>query len=90
MRNHINLNYTASTEVLHKYRALAITNPTPNMTGTYTCNAGSYQSEDRQSAHLQIIVPESDLQIKINQEEEEYKVECSAKDVYPEPKLSIM
>lgn len=91
MKNHINVNYTASNEQLHKYRALAIINPTLNMTGNYSCNVGTYESEDRQQAHLQIIVPESDLQISLDEDEDEnIKVQCSAKDIFPEPKLKIV
>lgn len=90
MKNHINVNYTASTEVMHKYRALAISKPTINMTGTYACNVGTFKSEDRRAAHLQVVVPESDLRVDITEDDsEKYRVECLAKDIYPEPKLSL-
>lgn len=91
MKNHINVNYTASTEAMHKYRALSLSKPTINMTGTYACTVSSYKSEDKSSAHLQIIVPESDLRVDIHEEDSKnFRVECLAKDIFPEPKLSIM
>lgn len=92
MKNHINVNYTASTEVLHKYRALAIDKPTLNMTGTYSCNVGSFKSEDKRSSHLQIIRPESDMRVSLveNDKGDTVKVECIVKDIFPEPKLAVL
>lgn len=92
MRNNIDLNYTASDHIHHKHRALAITKPIVNMTGTYTCSVGTYQSEDKRSSHMQIIIPESDFQLKVEEAgdgSDDIKVECSAQDVFPEPKLII-
>lgn len=92
MKNHINVSYTASTEPLHKYRALAIARPTVNMTGTYSCNVESYDSKDRRSAELQVIKPETDLRVQIeeNDDSETVKVQCTVEDIYPEPKLSVL
>lgn len=92
MKNHINLNYTASDETYYKYRALSIPKPSINMSGIYTCYVSSYTTEDKKSAHLQIIVPESDIQIKVTTPDIEgnIKVECIVKDIYPAPIVSIM
>lgn len=91
MKNHINTNYTVSDKALQKYRALAITKPQLNMTGTYSCTVGSFQSEDKKSAFLQIIVPESDFQVKIEEDNNNnIKVECIVKDIFPEPKITIV
>lgn len=92
MKPHINRNYTISNNDMHKYRALAITKPNRNMSGTYSCDISSYSSYDKKSANLQVIVPESELKVDLtkNKENEQfYDVHCTAKAVFPEPKLSI-
>ncbi|KAG4080615.1 hypothetical protein HA402_006216 [Bradysia odoriphaga] len=92
IRNHIDANYTASEHMHHKHRALAITKPILSMTGNYTCSVGTFESEDKRSRHLQIIIPESDFQLKVEEAKDEsgdINFECFAQDVYPEPKLTI-
>lgn len=91
IRNNIDLNFTA-TDHIHRHRALAITKPIFNMTGTYTCSVGTFESEDKRSRHMQIIIPESDFQLKVeeaNDDSGDINFECYAQDVYPEPKLLI-
>lgn len=75
-----------------RHRALTITKPTINMTGVYTCAVGTFQSEEKRSSHMQIIVPESEFRLKIeeaNDGSNDINVECSAHDIYPEPMLMI-
>lgn len=62
------------------------------MTGVYTCSVGTFQSEDKRSRHMQIIKPESDFQLKVEEATDgsgDINVECLAQDVFPEPKLII-
>lgn len=76
----------------HKHRALAITKPVISMSGYYTCSVGTYQSEDKRSSHLQIIIPESDFQLKVeeaNDGTDNINVQCSVQKIFPEPKLII-
>ncbi|KAJ6648379.1 hypothetical protein Bhyg_03607 [Pseudolycoriella hygida] len=92
IRNHVDMNYTASDHVQHKHRALAITKPDHNMTGTYTCSVGTFQSEDKKSQYMQIIQPEKNFQLKVEEVKDEsgdIDFECYAQNVYPEPKLII-
>lgn len=92
MKSHINVNYTASPEPLHKYRALAITKPSLNMTGTYSCHVGTYNSEDKRSATMKIIHPESKLNVELKEisgDAESWQVKCNALDVFPEPQLTV-
>lgn len=96
MRNRIDLNYntTDNTEYKHRtrHRALVITKPTINMTGMYTCAVGTFKSEEKRSSHMQIIVPESQFILKVqkaNDGSKDINVECSAEDIYPEPRLTI-
>lgn len=62
------------------------------MTGTYTCSVGTFQSEDKRSRHMQIIIPESNFQLKVEEAKDDtgdISFECNAQDVYPEPELVI-
>lgn len=95
MRSSIDLNYS-SVEHEHRtrHRALIITKPTINMTGLYTCSVGTFQSEEKRSSYMQIIVPESEFKLKIEKVNDgmmdnDINIECSAHDIYPEPKLMI-
>lgn len=91
MKNFINVNHTASDDVLKRNRALAIMHPMKNMSGFYECSVSTYKSNDIKSAHLQMIVPHSELvlQTKLNEAKNEYAIECFAKNTYPEPELLI-
>ncbi len=62
------------------------------MTGMYTCSVGTFQSEDKRSRHLQIIVPESEFLMNIkevNDGSTDISFQCSVHNIHPEPKLSI-
>lgn len=92
LKNNIDLNYTASDHIQHKHRAIAITKPFFNLTGAYTCSVGTYESEDKRTKRLQIIKPETDFQLKVDETTDgsgDISVLCSARNIYPEPKLMI-
>ncbi|XP_031622373.1 uncharacterized protein LOC116340193 [Contarinia nasturtii] len=89
----IDTNYTASDNALQRHRALAIIKPMKNMTGEYTCEIGSYKNDDKRSKHLQMIVPETDFKLNVAEHtdnEDALSIECIAKNIYPEPKLTIL
>lgn len=93
MKPYINVNYTASPEPMHKYRALAITKPSLNMSGTYACHVGTFKSEDKKSATMKIIHPESKLSVELKEtsgDADTWQVKCNALDVFPEPKLTVL
>lgn len=95
MRHYIDTNYTVAGDELQRYRALAIAKPMKNMTGEYTCSVGSYKNDDKRKQYLQMIVPEADLILKVDELpdrelDDELSIECIAKNIYPEPKLSIV
>lgn len=66
------------------------------MTGEYTCEVGSYLNDDKRSKYLQMIVPETDLKLSVVEEYDNERggdalsITCIAKNVYPEPKLTIL
>lgn len=80
---------------MQRHRALAIVRPMKNMTGEYTCAVGSFKTDDKRSKYLQMIVPESDLKLNVAELSgsdlaDELSIECIAKNIYPEPKLTIV
>lgn len=73
-----------------RHRTLVITKPSINMTGVYTCAVGTFESEEKRSGHMQIIVPESEFILKIKEDNDGTNdIECSANAIYPKPKLLI-
>lgn len=95
MRHYIDTNHTASDNDMQRYRALSILKPMKNMTGEYTCSVGSYKNDDRRIQYLQMIVPETDLKLNVDELADselgdELSIECIAKNIYPEPKLTIV
>lgn len=81
---------------MQRHRALAIIKPMKNQTGEYTCEVGSFLSDDKRSKYLQMIVPETDLKLSVDElfdnerGEDALSIECIAKNIYPEPKLTIL
>lgn len=64
------------------------------MSGDYTCEIGSFISDDIRSQYLQMIVPESEFKLNVdkivdNVRQEVSSIECIAKNIYPEPKLTM-
>lgn len=94
MRPFIDTNYTVSDNEMQRHRALAIIKPMKNMTGKYSCQVGSWNKDDDVRAqYLQMIVPETHLYLSVIQHEgagNNLSVQCTAKNIYPEPKLTIL
>lgn len=94
IRPFIDTNYTASDNEMQRHRALAIIKPMKNMTGEYSCQVGSYTNEDRRVQHLQMIVPETHFYLNVGKPfgngGNNLSIECAAKNIYPEPKLTIL
>ncbi|XP_055313633.1 uncharacterized protein LOC129574956 [Sitodiplosis mosellana] len=92
----IDTNYTVSDNAMQRHRALAIIKPMKNMTGEYTCEVGSFLNDDKRSKYLQMVVPESDLKLSVVEEYDNERggdalsITCIAKNIYPEPKLTIL
>lgn len=95
-RPFIDTNYTISNDKMQQHRALAIMNPMKNMTGNYTCYVESYADEgyDSRIQYLQMIVPETHFYLNVRKPFEgagnNLSVECTAKNIYPEPQLKIL
>ncbi|XP_037828269.1 uncharacterized protein LOC119616126 isoform X2 [Lucilia sericata] len=71
---------------------ISIRRPDWNMTGEYTCFVQTFESTDKRSSRLQIIVPESDflLETKMDGSRENVEVMCAVQNVFPQPVLSVI
>ncbi|KAM7341771.1 uncharacterized protein ACRADG_009437 isoform 3-T3 [Cochliomyia hominivorax] len=71
---------------------ISIRRPDWNMTGEYTCFVQTFESTDKRSSRLQIIVPESDflLETKMDGARENVEVMCAVQNVFPQPVLSVI
>lgn len=60
------------------------------MSGEYKCNVQTFESNDDESGHLQVVIPEEDFQLEQISNEKILIVRCSVSLIYPEPKLILM
>lgn len=91
LKGRLNLEYRASDEPLKMYRALQISNPTPDLTGDYTCKVSTFYNETSQTKRLIVYVPERNLEVTPmkNVEDAAVNVTCAAEGVFPEPSIAI-
>ncbi|KAL5287514.1 hypothetical protein ACFFRR_008415 [Megaselia abdita] len=72
---------------------ISISQPDWNMTGEYTCLVQTFESADRKSAHLQIIVPELTFALKLKHPSDSFSksvnIFCTVAYVFPKPVLLI-
>ncbi|XP_065074427.1 uncharacterized protein LOC135698390 isoform X2 [Ochlerotatus camptorhynchus] len=89
-KNRVDTSYVVSQESLHKHRAMAIIKPLANFTGEYACMVQTFNSIDRKSAKLKIIVQESKFDLNYYLNGDGYiTVDCHARDISPQPELQI-
>ncbi|XP_041783747.1 uncharacterized protein LOC121599759 [Anopheles merus] len=90
-KGHIDLGYSESDDRLHKHSALKFINPRANYTGNYTCQVQTYQSVQSRTAHLQIIVPETDFSLGFQRETNGSTVVfCNVGEIFPRPEVSLL
>lgn len=90
LKGHVDLDYSASDERLHKYRALKLVNVMANFTGNYSCSVQTFEENDTKTGHLQIIVPETDFNLTYHRSTNGSTiVECEVSDIFPKPELSL-
>ncbi|XP_055534606.1 uncharacterized protein LOC129724042 [Wyeomyia smithii] len=89
-KGHVDLDYSVSDDRLHKYRALKLVNPVANFTGNYSCSVQTFLENEVKTAHMQIIVPETEFNLTYNQESNgSTVVSCAVSDIFPKPELSL-
>lgn len=90
MKDQIDETYEASSDSMHRHRALALKNPSWNTTGNYKCLVQTEQSASYQMKHLQIIDASNyTLELEKYEVSDDVEVKCFAENVYPQPKLKI-
>uniref|UniRef100_A0A182PJG5 Ig-like domain-containing protein n=1 Tax=Anopheles epiroticus TaxID=199890 RepID=A0A182PJG5_9DIPT len=90
-KGHIDVDYSESDDRFHKYSALKFINPKANYTGNYTCQVQTYQSVASRTAHLQMIVPETDFSLGYQRETNGSTVVfCNVGEIYPLPVVSLL
>ncbi|XP_044253065.1 uncharacterized protein LOC123004019 isoform X2 [Tribolium madens] len=87
-KDHIDLTYRATNDPNTMYRALRITDLSPEFSGNYTCKVSGPESEDQVTKRMIIYeTPDDDLELTISQEDSEIK--CSAEGLFPEPNMTL-
>uniref|UniRef100_A0A182QFX7 Ig-like domain-containing protein n=1 Tax=Anopheles farauti TaxID=69004 RepID=A0A182QFX7_9DIPT len=90
-KGHIDVDYSESDDRLHKHSALKFINPMANYTGKYTCQVQTYHSVASQTAHMQIIVPETDFSLGYQRETNGSTIVfCNVGEIYPLPEVSLL
>ncbi|XP_056638560.1 uncharacterized protein LOC130446363 isoform X1 [Diorhabda sublineata] len=90
LRKRVDLNHTVNSNQNQLYRALRIMNPTPELTGNYTCVVSSPRSEDSQKKQMIVLVPPSSFDLELVLiESRNYEIRCIAKGVFPIPNITI-
>ncbi|XP_058830530.1 uncharacterized protein LOC131693343 [Topomyia yanbarensis] len=89
-KGHVDLEYSKSDDRLQKYRALKLINPVANFTGNYSCSVQTFTENEMKTAHLQIVVPETDFNLTYYLESNgSTVVSCVVSDIFPKPELSL-
>lgn len=90
LKGRLNLDYEVSPDEYSKHRALAILNPTTELTGEYTCWISSFENEDFKRKMLTVYAPPSDMTLTYTKpREESVLVTCRAGGVFPAPNIAI-
>ncbi|XP_018328897.1 uncharacterized protein LOC108739484 [Agrilus planipennis] len=90
LKDRLDLNFEASVDVLSRYRALKIENPTVDLAGEYKCYVSTSIDED--FATRKLIVFEPEKLFFLNHSYEDAKTvnfTCVVADIYPEPSMII-
>ncbi|KAL7631945.1 UNVERIFIED_CONTAM: hypothetical protein RMT77_017735 [Armadillidium vulgare] len=90
LKGRLDLSYEASTHHKKKYRALAIIQPTSELTGKYTCVVSTFSSENRTEVLLTVYTPTNKMHTNYERVgRDEILISCSADGLYPKPNLSL-
>nr|XP_015840117.1 PREDICTED: uncharacterized protein LOC103312950 isoform X2 [Tribolium castaneum] len=87
-KDHIDLSYRATNDRDTMYRALHLTDLSPEFSGNYTCKVSGPESEDEVTKTMIIYeTPDDDLELRISQEDSEIK--CSSEGLFPQPNMTL-
>ncbi|XP_053659868.1 uncharacterized protein LOC128708913 [Anopheles marshallii] len=89
-KGHIDLDYSESDDRLHKHSVIKFINPMANYTGNYTCQVSTFEELVSSTAHLQMIVPETDFSLGFQRETNGSTVVfCNVGEIYPLPDVAL-
>ncbi|XP_050713865.1 uncharacterized protein LOC126996955, partial [Eriocheir sinensis] len=90
LKGRLNLKYEVSSDEYSKHRALAILNPTTELTGEYTCWISSFENEDFKRKKLTVYAPPSDMTLTYSKPRDDLVViTCKAGGVFPMPNMAL-
>ncbi|KAK8385006.1 hypothetical protein O3P69_014518 [Scylla paramamosain] len=90
LKGRLNLDYEVSADEFSKHRALAIVNPTTELSGEYTCWISTFDSEHVERKMLTIYAPPSEMTLTYYKPRmDTVAVTCRAGGVYPAPDIVI-
>lgn len=90
LKGRLDLKHQVSEDEYMKHRALAIVNPTSELTGEYTCWISSFESEAYKRKKIIIYSPAVDMSMTYSKpNEESVIISCRAGGIYPLPDITI-
>ncbi|ROT81077.1 hypothetical protein C7M84_000167, partial [Penaeus vannamei] len=90
LKGRLDLKHQVSEDEYMKHRALAIVNPTSELTGEYTCWISSFESEAYKRKKIIIYSPAVDMSMTYSKpKEESVIISCRAGGIYPLPDITI-
>ncbi|XP_063602564.1 uncharacterized protein LOC134778619 isoform X2 [Penaeus indicus] len=90
LKGRLDLKHQVSEDEYMKHRALAIVNPTSELTGEYTCWISSFESEAYKRKKIIIYSPAVDMSMTYSKpNEESVIISCRAGGIFPAPDITI-
>ncbi|XP_069682300.1 uncharacterized protein [Periplaneta americana] len=91
LKGKLDLSHRASEHSATMHRALYIPNPTTELSGEYKCLVSTFDDEDFMTKKMVVFVPERSLDmIQSKPDLDSVLITCSARGVYPEPKMALL
>ncbi|KAL7647366.1 UNVERIFIED_CONTAM: hypothetical protein RMT77_000962 [Armadillidium vulgare] len=90
LKGRLDLSHTVSPNSWAQHRALAILNPTTELSGEYSCSVSSFKAEDIKRKNLVVYVPAAQAELTYRKPSiSSILVTCQALGLYPEPEVLV-
>ncbi|CAL4122517.1 unnamed protein product, partial [Meganyctiphanes norvegica] len=90
LKGRIDTSYTAADDPWNKHRAILIQNPTPELSGRYSCAVSTFEEEDTRSADMLIWAPPTKVSLFYWRPSEHLvNISCKAFSVAPAPHFRL-
>ncbi|CAL4132134.1 unnamed protein product, partial [Meganyctiphanes norvegica] len=91
LKGRLDKQYAVSDDEYKKHRALAIRNPTTDLSGEYTCWISSFESEDFKRKSIIVYSPVTEMSLTWSRLASGIiMINCNAGGIFPEPEVSII